>query len=155
MKKSQFIHLALLGTGLIVLQGCDDKEKAFKDEQECLKTNSAEKCRQAFNQSQAMHAASAPKFMSREDCEKQFGVGKCTGTPPDSREASGGGMFMPMMAGFMMGKMMGGGHVASGYRHEDDRRGSRAGAAGYLGRPSASAKRGGFGGSASYFSAGS
>lgn len=115
MKRSRLIKLLLLGTGLVSMTACEDKKNKpleFKDEQECRQTHTPEECQKAFSESREKHLASAPKFMSKEDCEKQFGKEKCIASPQQGEHAmhgGGHGMFMPMMMGFMMGKMMGGG----------------------------------------------
>lgn len=112
MKRSRLIKLMLLGTGLVSMTACEDKKAKpmeFKDEQECHKTHTPEECQKAFSESRAKHLASAPKFTSKEECEKQFGADKCVSSPQSEHGHGGHGMFMPMMMGFMMGKMMGGG----------------------------------------------
>lgn len=122
MKRSRFINLLLIGTGMIALTACDQKpndhQKAtgaqitgaqingqvFKDEAECQKFKPAEDCKKAFEESRRLHEQTAPKFNSREECEKIHGIGKCT--EPSGHH--GGGIFMPMMMGYMFGQMMGG-----------------------------------------------
>ena len=54
----------------------------------------------------SQHAAVAPKYATAEDCQSDFGAEKCEIAP--YRTASGGSVFMPMMAGYMMGSMLGG-----------------------------------------------
>lgn len=63
--------------------------------------------------------ADTPRFSSREECEAKFGEGACQGQP--SGEADGtvvqqqsGGMWMPMMMGFMAGRFMSGGGMMQG-----------------------------------------
>lgn len=112
MKRSQHIKLVLLGTSLICSTACDDKKKheeQYKNEQECLKIHPLEECHKAFTESRSKHATTAPKFTSKEECEKQYGADKCVTAPMEGQHEHSHGMFMPMMTGFMMGKMMGGG----------------------------------------------
>lgn len=61
-------------------------------------------CDQAFSGAKAAHAQSAPTFSKKEQCEQQFGAGNC-----ETRAAAGGGgdVFLPMMAGFMLGNALG------------------------------------------------
>ncbi len=59
----------------------------------------------------------APKYATREDCVAEFGEGQCQQTParagvaPENRAQaqSSGSFWMPLMAGYMMGRLMGGG----------------------------------------------
>ena len=58
----------------------------------------------------------APKYATREDCVAEFGEGQCQQTParagvaPKTRaQAQSNGSWMPLMAGYMMGRLMGGG----------------------------------------------
>jgi len=47
------------------------------------------------------HQKSAPTFSKKEECENQFGVGKC-----ETQASSGGGsVFLPIWMGYMMGRM--------------------------------------------------
>ena len=63
-------------------------------------------------------ARTAPKYASREDCVAEFGEGQCQQAPAQAGVAtenqaqaqqSGGSFWMPLMAGYMMGRLMGGG----------------------------------------------
>lgn len=59
----------------------------------------------------------APKYATREDCVAEFGEGQCQQTPAQAGVApenqaqaqSSGSFWMPLMAGYMMGRLMGGG----------------------------------------------
>ncbi len=58
---------------------------------------------------------SAPRFEDQADCEDQFGNGNC--------RSGGTGYFMPIMTGFMIGRLMSGGsryRYAGLYRDERD-----------------------------------
>ena len=163
MKRSRLIKLALLG---VALTACDQKSppkeehkgapqingQVFKDEAECQKTYSAEVCHKTFEESKKIHAQTAPKFNSKEECEKLHGVGKCTESPHSS--GGGGGIFMPMMMGYMLGNMLGGRPTASPIMAGTA--GVAAGASPWASRaPAAPVQRGGFGNaSRSYSSAG-
>lgn len=107
-KISRVIQFLLIGTSVLTMTACDEKPKdkpfAFKDEQECRKIHTEEECKKALEESKAKYAETAPKFTSKEECEKQYGPGKCA----EGHHEGGHGLFMPMMMGFMMGRMMGG-----------------------------------------------
>lgn len=82
MKRSSSIKLVLIGSSLVFLSACDQKPEESK-------TNA--------------HAAHPVKtFTSIEECEKAYGAGKCGSKPSEG----GGSLFMPMMAGYMLGSMM-------------------------------------------------
>lgn len=64
--------------------------------------------------------AETPRFSSQEECEAKFGAGACT--RPDAQpgqegtavQQHSGGMWMPMMMGFMAGRFLGGGGMMQG-----------------------------------------
>ncbi|MEO5337375.1 MAG: DUF1190 domain-containing protein [Magnetospirillum sp. WYHS-4] len=109
MKRSRHVAtLALGGACLLALTACDDKPKPpdsiYGSVEECVADGKDEAvCRQSFADAQKAHQAAAPHHKNQASCEEVYGVGKCVPAQ------SGGGWFMPALAGFMMGKMMGGG----------------------------------------------
>lgn len=60
------------------------------------------KCELDYQTALAAHNHNAPAFNTQADCEQNFD--KCT--PTTSTHATGGGHFMPLMAGYMLGSMM-------------------------------------------------
>ncbi|MCW0232222.1 MAG: DUF1190 domain-containing protein [Ferrovibrio sp.] len=107
----------------------------LRDQKECASRPDPDACRTALADARAQHVQTAPRFASREQCEAEFGVSNC-GTPsqvlsgndafssaapagdPNSPSAqpmqqqaqsSSGGIFMPMLMGYMMGRTLGGG----------------------------------------------
>lgn len=87
MKRSSCIQLVLIGSSLVFLSACDQKPEESKT-------------------SKAIDTLNAPHpqtYMSKEDCEKVHGEGKCNAKP---NEAGGGNIFMPMVAGYMLGSML-------------------------------------------------
>ncbi|WP_374304547.1 DUF1190 domain-containing protein [Ferrovibrio sp.] len=138
MRKSRVIRLALLGTvGLVGLAGCDDSDPlaghdVLRDQKECASRPDPDGCRIALADARAQHVQTAPRFTSREECETQFGLGNC-GTPqqilsandafstaqpagdpsqpapqPQQQAQSSGGVFMPMLMGYMIGRSLAG-----------------------------------------------
>lgn len=129
MKRSRTVRLALLGSAsALALVACDDatdplaeNKNFFTDPAQCTRSYDSATCGAAFQQAQEEHRTTAPAFGSREDCEEKFGVGNCgwqqgQATPGQMQPASqpmtgatgatGGGFFMPMMMGYMLGNMM-------------------------------------------------
>jgi uncharacterized protein YgiB involved in biofilm formation len=59
-------------------------------------------CDTAWVTAQQDHAANAPRYGDKADCEAEYGVGKC-----ETRTSSGGGsFFMPFLTGMIVGQMM-------------------------------------------------
>jgi uncharacterized protein YgiB involved in biofilm formation len=150
MKRSRSINLVLIGSvSLLALAACDQSDvltenSFFKDEAACAAKNNADACRQALADARQEHLKTAPYFANREECEAQFGESNCmnskelqvpsanaqpstspSGTPsttPNSQTASaGGGWFMPLMMGYMMGRTGGGMFGQPVYRDTDNR----------------------------------
>jgi uncharacterized protein YgiB involved in biofilm formation len=97
----------------------------YQNADDCSQANpsrSAE-CTTAYNTALQEAAKTAPKYATREDCVAEFGESQCTQAPaqagmvPTSSSSEttaaapqqSGSMWMPLMAGYMMGRMMGGG----------------------------------------------
>lgn len=123
MKRSGRIALLSMGASALVLSACEEprtEAAVFREIGQCVETEglTEEQCRDAFRAARDQHAEVAPKYTSVADCEVDFGAGGCEPSP--YRTQSGGGVFMPLMAGFMMGRMMGGGFGQPLYRSRDD-----------------------------------
>lgn len=131
MKRSKHVALVILGAAAFTLAGCKSDEvdaQAFPDIASCKAAAergglfSAQECDAAFNEAQKLHVETAPRYENREACEAQHGAGACgteaeatagaAATPAgEQQQASGGGMgsiFMPMIAGYLMGSMLSG-----------------------------------------------
>lgn len=87
MKRSKYIQLVLIGSSLVFLSACDQKQEESKEN----KTDTA------------LNAPHPQVYMSKEECEKIHGEGKCNAKP---NESGNGSIFMPLMAGYMMGSML-------------------------------------------------
>lgn len=150
MKRSRSVALTSLmaGAGLSV-SACDqsathwggqaqrvDQPAAYRTLQECKASGEtpADQCDRAYAQAQA----DAPKFNDRQTCEQRYGVDQCV----PRNQAGGGSVFMPLLAGFMIGRALnGGGGYGGGFGGAPifrDRNGGYVGGGGYGG--------GGFGG---------
>ena len=79
---------------------------AFASLDECMAQMGRDECNAAFQQARAEHDQTAPRFASQAECEQGWGEGNCE-PRPDQAHASGS-VFMPILAGFMIGRMMGG-----------------------------------------------
>lgn len=115
--------VALAVTAVFMLAGCEQNDETvsmYQNADDCSSANpgkSAE-CTATYNNALKEAERTAPKYASREDCVAEFGEGQCqqapaqAGVAPENQaqvQQSGGSMWMPLMAGYMMGRMMGGG----------------------------------------------
>lgn len=94
---------------------------------DCISSGNDEAvCKAHFGEAMDTYTKTAPRFVSQQDCEKDFGTGACMAAPTvdnagatanngnnistaeNATTATTGGTsyFMPMMMGFMMGRMM-------------------------------------------------
>lgn len=109
MKRSKKAALLLMTPiAISVLAGCNEKpieNLVFKTPEECAASSSLtlEQCKAEQEKAKVAHAVKAPKYANKAECEADFGVGKCE-TAPD-KNGSASSFFMPMMMGYMMGKM--------------------------------------------------
>lgn len=124
MKRSRAITLVLMSSISLVAAGCDSREEVadgqfFSDPAQCRQAFDAATCDKSYQDSLAEHVKTAPTFTSKEACEQQFGAGNCMqpekaaeGQPQAQAQAGGGGFFMPLMMGYLMGRTFGGGYAA-------------------------------------------
>lgn len=130
MKRSRILHLSsLMATASFTLAACGSPpqqqvataapegewdtraEGAFRTVEECKTsgTATAADCDAAYQAASADAQANAPKFASRAECEAASGPGECE----ERVEANGGSVFMPMLAGFLIGRMLSNGTRAA------------------------------------------
>ncbi|QUS37310.1 DUF1190 domain-containing protein [Falsirhodobacter algicola] len=117
-KRSATVALTLMGAAF-ALSGCrEDRTEAssFPDLASCRAEAEAGSlnftpadCDAAFAQAQADHEETAPRYDALAVCEEEHGVGNCE----QQAEAGGGFSFMPLLAGMMIGQMLGGRGIMS------------------------------------------
>ncbi|WP_312282464.1 DUF1190 family protein [Pseudescherichia sp.] len=110
-------------TAAFMLAGCEQSDETvsmYQNADDCSTANpgkSAE-CTTAYNNALKEAERTAPKYKTREDCVAEFGEGQCQQAPaqavmaPENQaqaQQSSGSFWMPLMAGYMMGRLMGGG----------------------------------------------
>lgn len=143
-KRSRVVALSILGATAFALAGCREETvdaEAFPDLAACK--SAAEQgggfsgldCEIAFNEAEALHAEAAPRYDSQQVCEEQHGVGNC-GTEAQATGSGGGSIFMPLIAGYLIGNMLGGARAGAApsqplYRTPDGRYTNAAGTAAY------------------------
>ncbi|TKI04900.1 DUF1190 family protein [Martelella alba] len=134
MKRTQHIHhagfrkrwrlsraapVALAVGAVFALAGCeksDENVTLYQNSDDCSRANPsmAEQCATAYRNAQQEAEKTAPKYRSRADCVADFGEDQCTRAPAQAgmaAESSSGSFWMPLMAGYMMGRLMNGGYA--------------------------------------------
>ena len=119
MKRSRHVSVALLGAAAFTLMACQEENQtdasAFPDVQSCMAAASKdgwfskEDCEATFAEAQKLHEETAPRYESKELCEQEHGAGNCGGEQTASAGGGMGSIFLPLMAGYLIGNMLGGG----------------------------------------------
>ena len=121
-KRSRTVALFILGATAFALAGCGEEEvdaQAFPDLQSCKQaateggTFSTLDCDTAFSEAVQLQAETAPRYDSLEVCEAEHGVGACGDEQQVTGTQGGGGIFMPLLAGYLIGNMLSRGATAS------------------------------------------
>ena len=138
MKRSKSLSLLLMGSMLATAQGCSSESAKMEEEiftvfsslGEC--TNSGLFTDAECKELATMAISQTPRFTSQEECEAIFGPEECRSTDQTSPAVSatdpsagvvasgtevqqqGHSSWMPMMMGFMAGRMLGGGAFMHG-----------------------------------------
>jgi len=121
--------VALALGAVFMLAGCEQSDETvslYQNADDCASaTGNKAECTTAYNNALKEAERTAPKYASREDCVAEFGEGQCqqapapaqAGTAPENQAQaqSSGSFWMPLMAGYMMGRLMGGG---AGYQQQ-------------------------------------
>ncbi|ELY5929306.1 DUF1190 family protein [Cronobacter turicensis] len=109
--------VAFAVTAAFMLAGCeknDETVQLYQNADDCSTANpgkSAE-CTTAYNNALKEAERTAPKYATREDCVAEFGEDQCkqvNNSNTSQATQQTGSMWMPLMAGYMMGRLMGGG----------------------------------------------
>ncbi|WP_376873716.1 DUF1190 domain-containing protein [Albirhodobacter sp. R86504] len=115
-KRSKRVAIAILGAAAFTLAGCQEEQvdaQAFPDLKSCTEAASkgglfsVEDCRTSFAEAETLHVEAAPRYDSVEVCEEQHGEGAC-GTEAAAQQGGSGSIFMPLLAGYLIGNMLGG-----------------------------------------------
>lgn len=110
LKRSKKAALVLMvPVATLLLAGCGEESQqamVFSDPSECSAAglNDTAQCNADYAAAQALHPQVAPKYLSKDECETDFGAGQCETAPQQT--TSGGSVFMPMMMGYLAGQMM-------------------------------------------------
>ncbi|WP_299843330.1 DUF1190 domain-containing protein [uncultured Jannaschia sp.] len=112
MKASAPKRIMLLGAASVMaLAGCQEEQAeivVFDDPATCEASGvDAETCEAQYAEAQAEHEETAPRYDALAVCEAEHGEGACI--EDESRPS----IFMPLMAGFLMGQLLSGRGFAS------------------------------------------
>ncbi len=113
--------VAIAITAVFMLSGCEQSDETvslYQNADDCSVAHpgkSAE-CTTVYNNALKEAERTAPKYDSREACIAEFGEGQCQQAPAQAslggsgenqaQAQSSGSFWMPLMAGYMMGRMM-------------------------------------------------
>lgn len=110
--------VALAISAAFILAGCEQTDETvsmYQNADDCSVANPSmsAQCTTAYNNALKEAEKTAPKYASKEDCVAEFGEAQCTPVPAQAGTAAQptqtSSSWMPLMAGYMMGRMMGGG----------------------------------------------
>ena len=113
-KRSRHVRLALVGATAFTLAACRDEDvpsAAFPTLDACLEAAAGpgtwvteESCESGFGEALEAHVETAPRYDDQALCEAEHG-GECL---VEERPGGGGSVFLPLMAGYLLGNMLGG-----------------------------------------------
>lgn len=113
--------VAFAVSAVFMLAACEQADETvsmYQNADDCSAANPGKsaQCTTAFNNAKEEAVKTAPKYATREDCVAEFGEGQCQQAPAqagvgttNAESQSSGSFWMPLMAGYMMGRLMGGG----------------------------------------------
>lgn len=109
MKRSRRTALVLMGAAPVLLVACSREpevqtaEGLFTSVEACVdKTQNPYMCGKAFDEAKLQAAEAAPRFATTQECETQFGEGKCA----EQRSTGGQSFIGPLMTGFFLSQML-------------------------------------------------
>lgn len=126
-QRSRNVALTILGAASFAVAGCREdnaqvEAQAFPDLASCQAAAADggaftdAQCRESFAEAETLHVESAPRYDSLAVCEEQHGEGNCGSEEQQVGSGGSGSIFMPLLAGYLIGNMLGrvgGGMAAS------------------------------------------
>lgn len=105
MKRTPLLRLIMMGSAPFALSACGGEPEpayVYNSPEECIRDGQLgeDACRAEYETAKTEHARTAPRYNNQADCENDFGANACQATP------GFGSSFMPLMAGYMVGRMM-------------------------------------------------
>ncbi|OCA54678.1 DUF1190 family protein [Photorhabdus namnaonensis] len=127
--------VAMAVSAVFMLSACEKSDETvslYMNADECSQANPSQsgQCTTAYNNALKEAEKTAPKYATKEDCIAEFGEAQCTQSPAQAgpgatasstaangeaqaQQQQSGSFWMPLMAGYMMGRLMGGGSAPS------------------------------------------
>lgn len=110
-KSARQLSLGTIAIAGLAVAGCEPAAQApptpvqFGSVAECISAgNESATCDASYRQALTQHQAEAPRYDGKEPCEKEWGAGNC-----DRPSGGGGGnVFMPLLAGYLVGQAVNG-----------------------------------------------
>jgi uncharacterized protein YgiB involved in biofilm formation len=112
MKSPSTLKLTLMMGAAATLTACgdapsDDGVKTFTSVVECTQAGfPQDRCQAAYDEAFGVHTKDAPKFASKEECERSVDIDQCVVTRVRRDDGSFGDVFVPLMAGYIVGNLM-------------------------------------------------
>jgi uncharacterized protein YgiB involved in biofilm formation len=112
VKRSTTVSLVLLGAAGLTIYALNRSEgdtevSPFRSVDECRNSGrDAKACQDSYDDALRLHETNAPRFESQNDCERDYGVGKCTTKQALSSSGSMASYFVPALAGFAIAKAL-------------------------------------------------
>ena len=109
MKKIVLRQGIIAAVVITALAGCSDEPvdvSSVNSVSDCLVQGlgNEQQCRAAWDQASSEHLKEGPRFEAKEDCSEEFG--QCNRYQVQNDDGSFSDVFIPMMAGMMIGNMM-------------------------------------------------
>ena len=110
MKRSRSIELAVMGAVPLLLAACgpphaEQPTVTYQSLQQCISEAKVppEVCQKTYDEALLAHERAAPQYGTAAECAAQYGYDQCR------RVSTGSGdVFIPALAGFMLGRALGG-----------------------------------------------
>ncbi|MCJ8313352.1 MAG: DUF1190 domain-containing protein [Saccharospirillaceae bacterium] len=116
------IVLAIAGASLFLASCGGGKEEAYvaNTAEDCAENTelTLDQCEIAYKQALVESAKTAPRYNSRNSCEQDFGSSQCY-------RSNSSGFFIPLMAGYLIGNLMGGNNYNPVYGYSGSNSGLR------------------------------
>jgi uncharacterized protein YgiB involved in biofilm formation len=113
--KRQRLMLGSIAVASMTLSGCgqeaDVQDAQFTTVGECTSAGYPQKlCEASSGAAEAEHQKAAPQFATLAQCQEQWGASSCSST-----YRSGGSVFVPLLAGFVLSRAMQRDYMGRGY----------------------------------------
>ena len=109
MKSRRPARIVLAGASALALAACQEEQTdatVFRNQEVCENAGvDPATCAASFEAAVAEHVETAPRYDAQAVCEEQHGEGNCM----VEERPGGGSIFLPLMAGYLLGSALGGG----------------------------------------------